>query len=1246
MESALFVSACPNCRGRIDNVRLQSGLPCKLCLPEEVLSDPKGQKALRRMVANLLIRNDKMLYYSELWDIDRKAEEFSKMFTKLTASRPWSAQITWARRSMRGESFSIIAPTGVGKTTFLSVLATHFAGEGKRVLMVAPTALLARQTAMWVRRNSQKLGREIRIAEIHGEETKSSRDRAVEMVKESSAQIVILTSMGLSRAFETLKKVGFSVILVDDVDALLRKSANINRVLYLLGYDEQIQEVASSAILLRFKLANLYSQRLGDTDQAKALTIEYRKLKNKIDEYKKSKEQLGQLILSSATARPRGLKVKLFRELLNFEAGSSTGYLRNIVDVEARLASPFPESAVHKTVEWVKKLGKGGLIFVSREYGMAFMERLTQELSRNGVFAYHTKGAFRKRLDQFANGEIHVLIGSASYYGKLVRGIDLPQSVKYTIFVGIPKFKTNLEDEEISPMGLIRLLYATADFIPDPLGRQNLFEQATKLRKLIQNLSPGDISLITKAIQDGQVLEGYLGRVQSEMGEGRRLFHYGLAQPGVRDRLKQSDQLILQEEETGLYVLTPDVKTYIQASGRSSRLFSGKLTKGLSIVLVDNDRVMSALKRALQITSSTNRWYKENEIDVEKLKLRLEEDRTASEHAVKNKDLMKSALLVVESPNKARTIANFFGRPGRRYLEGRVFYEVVINGLLFIIGSSGGHVLDLPYDATGQDNYGVLRVDHTFLPMYDFMTRCLSCGKQFTGTVDKCPYCGSTELRRSSDVIKALQRTASDVSAVYIATDPDSEGEKIAWDVALMLSPYSRKVYRAKFHEVTPRAILRALDEATSIDTRLVQAQMVRRVDDRWIGYGLTELLTKNQTRMFEDGVERNRVPAGRVQVPVLGLVIKRSRENRAKKVRKFAARIRISPLEELRIVFKKDYVKLTRRELSDYRSSLRGKRVSVSEVEEQTVPLKSPPPFTTDTVLAEVSRRFGWSVAEIMRRLQDLFEVGLITYHRTDHTHVSATGKEIARVYIESTWKDTWKSLHEPKSWGEEGAHECIRPTKPLNADELKRQIDLLQIPGAEILDQRHLRLYDLIFRRFMAGQMRDCVLVRQKAVLTLNELTTVLEGYSRVLQEGFNLVYPPRMVPTLVKGSTYEVVSLDYAVGTEAPLPTEGEVVQYMKQKGIGRPSTYATTIEKLKQHGYVYATKRNTLVSTNLGETVYRYLDENLDELKTILDEAYTAQLFSKLQKVESGEEDYLNVMHECYSDFKRIEAMYQG
>jgi reverse gyrase len=1239
VEYAIFVSACPNCGGMITSSRLEKGLPCDKCLPEP--SDPATSsiEEWHKIVASQLDRQGTLNRYREIIGLEDKSKEFVGVFRSLTSKQPWSAQITWAKRCLRGDSFSIIAPTGVGKTTFLSVLAVYMARLGKRVLMVSPTALLARQTAGWVKTYSKTYDHTIRVAELHGEETDKAKRESLGMVEDASANIVVVTAAGLGNLFEKLQKIGFGLILVDDVDALLRKSANIDRVIRLLGFSEEIQEVATKAILVRIRLARIFAQRGSDADEVESLLGEYRQLKKQIDEYRLTHSGLGQLIVSSATARPRGLKVKVFRELLGFDAGSSATYLRNIIDAEVKLEG----DVLGQVVGLVKRLGRGGLIFVAKDYGKETAKKIEEALNAAGIKAAQTKSYFHKRVDDFASMRMDVLVGTASYYGKLVRGIDLPQSVRYTVFVGVPKFSSRLEDEELSPLGIIRLLYAMSELIRDPNDRQQAFQQAVKLRRMIQNLSPSDLRLVAQAIRENRQLTGYLGQVQEEIGVGRRIFHNQLAAPNMLRELSQSDRLIIQETPEGPLVLAPDVKTYIQASGRSSRLFGSKLAKGLSIVLVDNQRVMSALQRSMQIASANTKWFRLEELDLDALLREIDEDRRLASNVEKDRDLIKTALLIVESPNKARTIANFFGRPGRLYINGKVFYEVVINNTLFTITSSGGHIIDLPNEASRTQNYGVPKVRNRFVPLYDFLNRCRSCGFQFTGSKPLCPKCGSQDVQSSLDVVDALRRVAADVPTVYIGTDPDSEGEKIAWDLAMLLSPYTSNIKRIRFHEVTPNALLGAIASASDINLNMVAAQIVRRVDDRWVGYGLTDLLTRNKRRLLTRGLERLRVPVGRVQLPTLGYVIRRSEEFKANKVRRFRLTCNGTGGVNLGLTLSLPFKQLDAKQVRALKNRLSQANVSVVDVYTEKVKLNPPPPYTTDSVLEDASRNFGWSVGEIMRRLQDLFEAGLITYHRTDHTHVSSAGIEIARTYLESTWGNEWRQLFQPRKWGEEGAHECIRPTRPLNAEELKRQIDLLEIQGAEHLDYRHMRLYDLIFRRFIASQMSPSVLVKQKADLEVEGISTKVEGYVGVEVDGYTRVNPPRMSVRLVKGQSLRVVDLQYKVSSTSPLPTEGDTVAYMKEKGIGRPSTYASTIEKLKQHGYVFPTPKNRLVPTTTGKTIYGFLNNELKTLTTILGEHYTAELQEKLQDIEEGKIDYNAIIQECFKDFQLIKNL---
>ena len=1238
-ELAIFVSACPNCGGMITSSRLERGLPCEKCLPEPVDPVTHSIEEWHSLVALQLDRQGTLSRYREIVNLEDKAKEFVNIFHSLTSREPWSAQLTWAKRCLRGESFSIIAPTGVGKTTFLSVLAVYMARMGKRVLMVSPTALLARQTAGWVKRYSAVYDHTIKVAELHGEETGKAKREALSMVDDASANIVVVTAAGLGNLFERLLKIGFGLILVDDVDALLRKSVNIDRVIRLLGFSEEVQGIATEAILLRIRLARLFAQGEGRTEEVDSLLSRYRALRKQIDEYKSAHGNLGQLIVSSATARPRGLKVKVFRELFGFDAGSSATYLRNIVDAEAKL----DDDLLGQVVSLVKRLGRGGLIFVAKDYGRETAKKLEEALNQAGIKASQTRSYFHKRVDEFASMKIDVLVGTASYYGKLVRGIDLPQSVRYTVFVGVPKFSSRLEDEELSPLGIIRLLYAMSELIRDPIERQKTFQQAVKLRKMVQNLSPSDLRMVALATKENRQLTGYLGQVQEEIGVGRMIFHNQLATPNMLHELTQSDRLIIQETPEGPLVLAPDVKTYIQASGRSSRLIGGKLAKGLSIVLVDNPRVMSALQRSMQLASSNTKWYKLEELDLDKVLREIDEDRRLDVKAESETDLIKTALLIVESPNKARTIANFFGRPGRLYFKGKVFYEVVINNTLFTITSSGGHIIDLPNEASKRENYGVLKVNNHFVPLYDFLSRCRSCGVQFTGTKSVCPKCGSDDVQSSMEVVEALRKVAADVPTVYIGTDPDSEGEKIAWDLVMLLSPFTPNIKRVRFHEVTPNAVLEAINNASEINLNMVTAQIVRRIDDRWVGYGLTELLTKNKRKVLTHGIERLRVPVGRVQLPTLGYVIKKSEEFKANKVRRFRLTCDAGGGRTFTVSLTVPFKQLDARQVKVLRERLTSSAVVVTEVEKEKVEVKPPPPYTTDAVLEDASRSFGWSVGEIMRRLQDLFEAGLITYHRTDHTHVSSAGIEIARVYLESTWGKEWKQLFQPRKWGEEGAHECIRPTRPLNAEELKRQIDLLEIQGAEYLDYRHLRLYDQIFRRFIASQMSPSVLVRQRAQLEVEGLRTQVEGYVDVEVDGFTRVNPPRMTIPLTQGQSLRVTEVNYAVSSTSPLPTEGETVAYMRAKRIGRPSTYASTIEKLKQHGYIFPTPRNRLVPTTTGKSIYGFLNSELKSLTTVLGEEYTADLQQKLQGIEDGLIDYKAIVQQCFKDFQLIKSI---
>jgi reverse gyrase len=475
-----------------------------------------------------------------------------------------------------------------------------------------------------------------------------------------------------------------------------------------------------------------------------------------------------------------------------------------------------------------------------------------------------------------------------------------------------------------------------------------------------------------------------------------------------------------------MYLLIPDAPTYLQASGRTSRLYLGGISRGISIVLVDDPRLLKGLERRIS-------WMVEDfsfsELERGKLSGMIEEvdrDRElvrlvragllSKEELERQRGLeFKTSLLVVESPNKARTIANFFGTPSvKEYGRLRV-YEVSLGNQTILITATGGHVYEL---VTGpplklgdwRDLFGVAARDGRYVPLYTSIRRCPRCLQQFTGVGEEkaCPYCGSSFLTDSLEVVEAIREVAREVDEILVGTDPDTEGEKIAYDLLNALKPLNPNVRRVEFHEVTKRALLGALAGPRGVNVDLVKAQLVRRVEDRWIGFSLSKLL--------QEGFGNKNLSAGRVQTPVLGWVIEAAWKWRRTKKRYLSATV-----GDLEFVFELP------RELAGIGfGAVERMEVEIYGKEREEIKLGPHPPFTTDAALSELSSSLRIPVSRIMEILQDLFEAGFITYHRTDSTRISEAGMRVAEEYLRQMG---WEELLVRRSWGEGGAHEAIRP-------------------------------------------------------------------------------------------------------------------------------------------------------------------------------------------------------------------------
>ena len=1068
---------------------------------------------------------------SRIWKVKSLLEEYERFFEACIGSRPWSIQRTWARRVLLRESFAMLAPTGVGKTAFglVTSLFHHHANWGRSYVIV-PTVLLVQQSKEDLEAYAQRaLQRGMaddppRILAYWGGMSKKEKEETLESISSGDFDVLVTTSQFLSRNLDLLLGKEYGFIFVDDVDSLLKTSKNIDRVLMLIGFDEK-----------DIKLA------LRDPT------------------YRPEKGPTGSLVLSTATGRP-GPRAILFRRLLGFDIGALRGTtLRNVEDIVVR------SRQLESLTELVSRMGDGGIVLLA---DMSMAEQIKSAVEAAGVTAEVVVGSEEEAIRRFAAGEIGVLIGAAKPYGVLVRGLDLPERVRYALFYSVPRFSATVaEVEQLSE----RALAVYLGILSPVLG-----PKAAGLSRRLR-----------------------LGRFSAEdVEEAKKLVAQAMSDPSILEKVSRLATLVVETTEQGVRLVIPDVRTYIQGSGRTSRLYPGGLTRGVSFLLDEGPLLDAFLRRA----SAYELEFKDiSEVDLNALMREIDEDRrrvreAARGEVAKTAELLKTALFIVESPNKARTIARFFGRPSRRIVEGLPVYEVCAGGLLLTIAASGGHVVDL---TTVGGYHGVLIEDGLFIPVYTTRKRCRSCGHQFTD-FEKCPHCGSEDLFDSRESIEVLRKLAFEAGKVIIATDPDTEGEKIAWDLAQLLSMFSEEVWRAEFHEVTKRAISDALKELHQVSEPRVKAQIVRRIEDRWIGFELSQELQ----RVFKN---RN-LSAGRAQTPTLGWIIQRYHEYVKRK--------------DVTLVRAGGLLRLT----------LEGKvgeqgpaTVDVVKVGEEEVDLPPLPPFTTDEMLREASRILKLGAKETMAIAQELFEAGLITYHRTDSARVSDAGLRVAREYLREDFV--------PRRWGEGGAHECIRPTKPLPVEELIQYLREGLIPS-EGITRDHLRLYRLIFNRFMASQSAQARVRKAKYVLTIADGRVEVERIEEVLIPGWSKYYPYglRLERPLPEGPLE--VEIKHLKVPGAPLYSQGDVIRLMKEKGIGRPSTYATIIDRLLTRRYV-VDRRGKLFPTKRGIMVYDYLISRYPDL---VSEERTADLEERMEAVEEGLLDYQEVLADVYSEIR--------
>jgi len=1233
---AVFREECPNCSGDLLDTRLFLGLPCDLCLPEEALDtvprgeDPESFYRLVTYVYNELRKSGRLKKYGELYRLERRLREFEDFFERLLGNKPWSAQRAWAKRVLLGESFTILAPTGVGKTVFGIIMSLFLARRGKKTYFILPTTVLVRQVyektlAMAERANVDQSS----VIAYFSRMGKKRKQELFERLGSGDFRIFITTSQFLTKNFDKVSGIKFDLVYVDDVDSIMKSSKHIDKVLMLLGFEQEDIQIAYEIIYTRLKL---YSALRRNDEEAEELRKKLNKLEKTLEQRKRHVKP-GVLVISTATGRPRGLRIRLFRELLGFEIGSRAELLRNVVDTYTLLSED--EDIVERIAELVARLGKGGLVFVPMGYGEDFLGKIRDSITERGLRAEYVYGKEKGAVERFARGEVDVLVGVATYYGILVRGLDLPHIIRYAVFAGVPHFKFSGEVEDISPARLLQIA-STVREIAEKRDQSEIDRLVASIRRWLQSMDMGTYQAFIEAYKSGEV-KGKFVTLARRIERLKSIVRKYLSSPKYLDLIEEKTNLVIHRENGQLFFLLPDVMTYLQASGRVSRMYARGVSKGLSVVVVDNRKLFESLKRMSRWYSDEIEWVPLEEIDLEELMREIDEEREFIRKLIEGKlqvdeikDLVKTALVIVESPTKARTIAAFFGKPSKRLVQGMLAYETSTGDFILQIIASKGHVFDLTtteYTYRGlRDFYGVL-VDpgrRLFLPVYTTLKRCRDCGEQFTDypieIVDGkirikrvCPRCGSGNIVDQADTVETLRKLAREVDEVLLATDPDTEGEKIAWDIAAVLKPYVPLIKRIEFHEVTRRAFEEALENMRTLNTRLVEAQIVRRVEDRWIGFSLSKKLWQ----LF--GMKW--LSAGRVQTPVLGWVIERYKESKES----------IRPV--FRIVLENDYyiiadnVQLDSLKPKEVAEKIAESGVTVEIVGEEERVINPPPPYTTDTLLRDGSQRLRIGVDRVMRLAQNLFEMGLITYHRTDSTRVSDAGLRIAKEYIT---EKIGADMFTPRRWGEGGAHECIRPTRPLDTETLINLVrqGVLQLPAQ--LTRLHYRLYDMIFRRFIASQMPPAKVKEVKVVFRGFNFEKEQSYIGEIIEKGFTLILPLDTRPLIEPGS-YAVKSVTYRRVPLIPLYSQADLIRLMRERGIGRPSTYAKIVRTLLDRHYVIEVKNGKLVPTKLGIKVYEFL---VGKYPDLVSEKRTVEVQRYMDMIEEGKRDYRDVLNEFY------------
>lgn len=555
-----------------------------------------------------------------------------------------------------------------------------------------------------------------------------------------------------------------------------------------------------------------------------------------------------------------------------------------------------------------------------------------------------------------------------------------------------------------------------------------------------------------------------------------------------------------------------------------------------------------------------------------------------------------SKLVIVESPAKAKNIKGYLGKG----------YDVV---------ASMGHVRDLPSARLSVD------IEHDFAPKYAI-------------------------IKGKENFVKDLKKKAESADYVYLATDPDREGEAISWHLASILDLDLSDENRVTFNEITKHGVMDGMSNPRSIDIDLVNAQQARRILDRLIGYKLSPFISQKIRRGLS---------AGRVQSVALRLVVDREEEIRAFKPQEYwsiDAKFTNPPSKKTfnAAIYSKngEKIKITSKEQCDgILADLDGEKYTVTSVKKGTRKKNPTPPFITSTLQQEASRRLSFQARRTMKAAQELYEgldvgelgtVGLITYMRTDSLRISDEARAAGNQYILDTYGEKYlpKKPRFFKSKGNvQDGHEAIRPSMPnVTPDSIKSYLTTDQY-----------KIYKLIWERFIASLMENCLQETVKVEITAGEYVFTASGYT-VKFDGFTALYEESKdddkddssvaLPPLAKDDELKLKSMDGNQHfTQPPARfTEASLTKALEENGVGRPSTYVTITSTILSREYVKREGKQ-FVPTELGEAVINLLKERMPNIVNV---KYTSKMEEDLDEIDDGEIDYIDMIRRYYDEFE--------